>query len=109
MRAEMHVSDRVGVVVVLAGGIHDQIGFEFFQHGQDSVFKHIEKPFFGGPGRQGQIDRCSGGVWTAKILWKPGAGVQGASVLMHRYEERVGVVPVNVLSTVTMVAVGIDY
>ena len=96
-------------MVVLAGRVHDQIGFEFLQNRQDRVFEHIEKPFFGTPGRQRQIDRRSGRVRAAKLHWKSGTGIQGAPVLVHGYEKRVGVVPVDVLSAVSVMAVGIHY
>ncbi len=42
---KVHIGDRVGVMIVLAGRIDDQFRFEIIQDGQDHLLDSIEKTF----------------------------------------------------------------
>ena len=68
----------------------------------------VQKTLFGGFGRQGIIDRGADGCRSAHFVGKAGAGVKGSAVLMEGNEQRVRIMPVNVLRAVPMMTVGID-
>ena len=68
----------------------------------------MEKAAVGGPGRQRDVHGHSQGVGPPELVMEAGARVQGAPVLMNRDEQRVGIVPEDVLRTVPVVAVRVD-
>ena len=94
-------------MVVLAGGVDDQIGLEILNERHDH-FAHGEKEaLVRGAGRQGHVDRGPKRSWPAEFQGKAGAGIQGAAVLVQGNKERIRVVPVDVLGAVAMMAVGV--
>jgi len=54
-----------------------------------------------------QVDGGQMGVGSPAFVGKPAAGVEGAPVLVQGYEERVGVVVVDVLGAVALMDVGV--
>ncbi len=104
---EGHVRDGVGKVVVLAGGVDDEIGLEVLDERQDDLAHGEEEALVRGAGRQGHVDRGPEGPGAAHLVGVAGAGVEGAAVLVQRDEQGVRVVPVDVLGAVAVMAVGV--
>ena len=69
-------------MVVLPGGIDDQVGLEIFQHGQHSVGDGVEVAFVGGFRRQGDVDGAAQCAGAAAFTRKASAGIEGAAVLV---------------------------
>ena len=105
--SEVHVGDGIGVVVVLAGRVDDQVGLKLFQYGQYGFLDGIEKSVFGGMRRQRNVQRGTGGIWTTGFIQKSGTRIKGAAVLVDGDEQGVRIVPVDILGAVTVVAVGV--
>ena len=101
------MGDGVVKVVVLARRVDDKLRLEFFQQGHHQFFQGAQEPLFPGSGRQGNVDGRPPGVGAAVFLGEAGAGIQGPAVLVHGDEQGVGIVPVDVLGAVPMVAVRI--
>jgi len=95
-------------VVVLAGGVDDQIRLEFVQDGEDHPVEHHEEPFVGSLRGKGDVDRRAQSVRPAELVTGTGSGVEGPAVLVDGDAQGVGIVPVDVLGSVPVVAVRVD-
>ena len=76
--------------------------------GQDQLLQDVQEPLVGGLRRQGDVDRRSQGIGPAELVGEARARVEGPAVLVDGDVERVGVVPVDVLRAVAVVAVRVD-
>ena len=80
---ELHVGQRVREVVVLPGGVDDQIRLEVRQHGQHGVLDGVKVALVRGLGRQGDVDGAAQRVRPAAFLREARARIEGAAVLMQ--------------------------
>ena len=106
---EVHVGDGVGEVVVLPGGVDDQVGFEMVEDGQHHAFHGHEVAVVGRARGHGNVDGPAQSLGAARFRGEARARIQGASVLMQGDEEHVGVVPVDVLGAVPVMAVRVHH
>ena len=106
---EVHVRDGVREVVVLARGVDDQVGLEVFQDGHDDALHGHQVAFVRGARRHGHVDGPPHGLGPAAFRREARARVQGAPVLVQGDEEHVGVVPVDVLGAVAVMAVRVHH
>jgi len=102
-----HVRDGVGKMIVLAGGINDEVGLEVANERQDEMFHDVEETFVRGTGRQRHVDGPSERRGAAHLLRKARAGIERSPVLMQGNKQGVRVVPVDVLGPVAVMAVRI--
>ena len=102
---ETHVRDRIGVVVVLTGGIDDEIRLEFVQDGQNDPVEDHEKTLIRGLRGERDVDGRPEGVRPAELVAETGPRIEGPAVLVDGDAQGVRIVPVDVLGAVAVVAV----
>ena len=95
-------------MIVLSRGIDNYFRLKFFQYGKHQVVKGKKNPFIRCPRRQRYIQGCSLCQRAAGFIGKAAAGIKGAPVLMKGYKQYIGVMPVNILRSVSVVDVCIN-
>ena len=105
---EAHIGQGIGVVIVLAGRVEDEIRLEFRQDGHNEVIQNVVDPFVCGARRQGDVESAAKCLRPAHLIDEAGARVEGAPVLMEGYTEYIGVVPEDLLSSIAMMNISID-
>ena len=106
---KLHVRDRIGIMVILSGRIDDQIRLEVIQQRHDDIVQRIEEPLFTGFRWHRQIDDSAERIRPPHFIRETRARIQGTAVLMHGNEQRIRIMPENILRTVAMMAIGIDH
>ena len=83
-------------------------GLKSSRIGRTACADDVQEAFFGGMGRQRDVEGVAHGIRPAQFAGKPAAGVEGPAVLMQGDEQGVGVVPVDILGAVAVMAVRVD-
>ena len=96
-------------MVVLSCRIDDKVRLEVPEDRQHYMLYDIEVAFIRRPWRQGDVDSAPQCGRSAAFPDKAGPGIEGAAVLMQGNEQRIRIVPENVLGSVGMMDVRIHY
>ena len=97
LRRELHVRDRVGIMVVLTGRIDDQIRLEIVKQRHDDIVQRVKETFLARFRRHRQIDDGTVGIRTTGFIGESRTWIQGTAILMHGNKQGIGIMPENIL------------